>query len=103
MKSTVIFALTAVLSGMSLSAQVFAEKGTIPIFTQMESKSSWKSQDDACTYGIQRAKSFAKRECRRAHGGEPGSSEDNCQDFRQMKSGNWKATGNVILNCKLDD
>lgn len=87
----------------------------LAIFKQIESQFSWPTQEEACVHAKARAESLAETECVKSHKGrtayksEIGSPVDaNCQSYRQIekdgfssKRGQWKVTGNVILQCRL--
>ncbi len=83
-------------------------KRYIPVFVTKEGPNSWKSQEDACTYGMATARRKAEAICKNEHNGRTAMKSEapipvdaNCQSCRTTAAGNWKCSGNVILQCLL--
>jgi hypothetical protein len=83
-------------------------KRYIPVFVQREGISSWETEEDSCYYAKAAAIRTAENRCNSEHDGRtaykseaPIPIDANCQSCRQVSSGNWKCTGNVILQCIL--
>lgn len=86
-----------------------------PVFAQKEGDFSWATQEEACRYATNAAKRIAEAQCRNEFGGRTATKSDieipvdaNCHSYRQIEEtgltstkGHWKASSNVILQCRL--
>jgi uncharacterized hydantoinase/oxoprolinase family protein len=91
-----------VILAITLTSLFSAPVFSITLWQTKESSNSWRSQKDACTYAIARAREAARKECRNSLDGKPKEYDANCIDYRQLRSGEWKATAKLNLECKTD-
>lgn len=80
----------------------------IPVFVTQPGLNSWKKEEDACYHSIASATRKAESLCKSEHGGRKTTKSEapipvhaNCESCRQTNSGNWRCSGNIILQCLL--
>ena len=93
-------------------------KRLITVFTDEESRFSWKTQERACEKAQQRAIEKAKADCREQFGGRMARQSEisvyaevsMCHSYRQMEKsgfysveGEWKASSKTSIQCVLPD